>query len=91
MVFVLAQVLRRGCNFALTKPAREILFTSVPPEDRYKAKNFIDTVVYRAGDQIGSWTYAGFMALGLSQTGIAVVAVPLSMVWLALSLWLSKI
>ena len=62
----------------------------MPREDRYKAKNFIDTVVYRAGDQIGSWTYAGLMAAGLSLAGIAVAAVPLSALWLLLSLWLGR-
>jgi AAA family ATP:ADP antiporter len=87
-VFVVVQVARRVSNFALARPTREVLFTSVPREDRYKAKNFIDTVVYRGGDQIGSWSYAGLIALGLGMSGIALVAVPLSAAWLALSLWL---
>lgn len=87
-VFVVVQVARRVSNFALARPTREVLFTSVPREDRYKAKNFIDTVVYRAGDQISSWSYAGLLALGLGMSGIALVAVPLSVAWLTLSLWL---
>lgn len=61
---------------------------SVPREDRYKAKNFIDTVVYRGGDQVASWAYAGLIGLGLSMTGVAIMAVPLSAVWLILSIWL---
>ena len=89
-VFVAVQVARRVSNFALTRPTRELLFTSVPREDRYKAKNFIDTVVYRGGDQVGSWAYTGLMGLGLSLTGIAIVAVPLSAIWLALSFWLGR-
>lgn len=89
-VFVAVQVTRRVGNFALARPTREVLFTSVPREDRYKAKNFIDTVVYRGGDQVGSWAYAGLIALGLSMTGIAVVAVPLSVIWLGLSFWLGR-
>jgi len=89
-VFVVVQVARRVSNFALARPTREVLFTSVPREDRYKAKNFIDTVVYRGGDQIGSWSYAGLIALGLSMTGIAILAVPLSVTWLALSYWLGR-
>lgn len=89
-VFVVVQVARRVSNFALARPTREVLFTSVPREDRYKAKNFIDTVVYRGGDQVGSWAYTGLMALGLSLTGIAIVAVPLSAIWLALSFWLGR-
>ncbi|MNC20103.1 hypothetical protein D3C75_680460 [compost metagenome] len=93
-VFVAVQVARRVSNFALARPTREVLFTSVTREDRYKAKNFIDTVVYRAGDQVGSWSYAAMLGLGLglglglSMSGIAIVAVPLSVGWLLLSVWL---
>jgi len=53
-VFVCAQVVRRVRNFALSRPARKVLFTSLPREDRYKAKSFIDTVVYSGGDQVAS-------------------------------------
>ena len=87
-VFVVVQVARRVSNFAMARPARELLFTSISREDRYKAKNFIDTVVYRRSDQVGSWAYVGLVALGLSLTGVAIVAVPLSLAWLALGLWL---
>ena len=89
-IFVAVQVARRVSNFSLARPAREILFTSVTREDRYKTKNFIDTFVYRAGDQLASWTYAGFIAAGLSLSGIAVVAVPVSCLWLILSIWLGR-
>ncbi|MCC7284102.1 MAG: hypothetical protein IT556_17095, partial [Acetobacteraceae bacterium] len=89
-VFVAVQVSRRVSNFALARPSREVLFTSVAREDRYKAKNFIDTVVYRGGDQVGAWSYAGLAALGLSLAGIAVVAVPLSAAWLGLGCWLGR-
>lgn len=89
-VFVVVQVARRVSNFALARPSREVLFTAAAREDRYKAKNFIDTVVYRGGDQVGAWSYAGLIALGLSLTGIAVVAVPLSAAWLGLSWWLGR-
>jgi AAA family ATP:ADP antiporter len=81
-------VLRRGGNFAVTNPAMEVLFTVVKREDKYKAKNVIETVVYRSGDQIGGWTYRGLAALGLSLTGISYVGVPLSVVFLGLGLWL---
>ena len=50
------QVLRRAGDYAIARPTREVLFTVVPREDRYKAKSFIDTVVYRFGDQVGAWT-----------------------------------
>lgn len=89
-MFVVVQVARRVSNFALARPAREVLFTAVPREDRYKAKNFIDTVVYRGGDQVASWSYAGLLALGLGMTGISIVAVPLSILWLGLSFWLGR-
>lgn len=83
-------VLRRASNFALTNPAMEVLFTVVKREDKYKAKNIIETFVYRGGDQIGAWTYAGLVALGLGLTAISYVAIPLSAVWLALGLWLGR-
>ncbi|WP_430309369.1 NTP/NDP exchange transporter [Pseudomonas sp. PONIH3] len=89
-VFVAAQVARRVANFALARPSREVLFTSVRREDRYKAKNFIDTVIYRGGDQVASWSYGGLMALGLGISQIAVVGVPLSLAWLVLSFWLAR-
>jgi ATP:ADP antiporter, AAA family len=83
-------VLRRGGNFAITNPAMEVLFTVVRREDKYKAKNVIETFVYRGGDQIGAWAYKGLTGLGLGLVGIAYVAVPLSMIWLSLGLWLGK-
>ncbi len=81
-------VARRGSNFAVTNPAMEVLFTVVPREDKYKAKNIIETFVYRGGDQVGAWAYRGLVAAGLSMAGISFVAVPLSAVWLTLGLWL---
>jgi AAA family ATP:ADP antiporter len=83
-------VLRRASNFALTNPAMEVLFTVVPREDKYKAKNIIETFVYRGGDQVGAWIYAGLAAVGLSLAGISFVAVPLSAIWLVLGLWLGR-
>ena len=87
-VLVAYQVLRRAGNFAFARPTREVLFTVVPREDKYKAKSFIDTVVYRLGDQVGAWSYAGLGLLGLALAGIAWVAVPLSLAWLMNALWL---
>jgi len=83
-------VLRRAGNFALTNPAMEVLFTVVPREDKYKAKSFIETFVYRIGDQAGAWTFAGLVALGLSYTHIAWFAVPICAVWLGVSVWLAR-
>ncbi|MGH7926964.1 MAG: MFS transporter, partial [Candidatus Binatia bacterium] len=90
VVLVVYQVLRRAGNFAFARPTREILFTVVPREDRYKAKSFLDTVVYRTGDQLGAWSYAGLGFAGLGMAGISAVAIPLSVVWLFNSLWLGR-
>jgi len=89
-VIVMFQVLRRAGNFAVARPTREVLFTVIPREDKYKAKSFIDTVVYRAGDQIGAWSYGLLSFLGLGMTGIAIAAVPISAAWLLNSLWLGR-
>jgi AAA family ATP:ADP antiporter len=88
--FVAFSILRRGTNFGLTNPAKEVLFTVVRREDKFKAKNLIDTFVYRAGDQIAAWTYAALSALGLGLSGIAWVAVPLSAIFVALAVWLGR-
>ena len=85
---VVVQVLRRAGNFAVARPTRETCFAVVPREDKYKAKSFIDTFVYRAGDQIGAWSYAGLAFLGLGMAGISWVAVPVSLIWLVNGLWL---
>lgn len=89
-VFVVFQVTRRAGEYAFGRPAREVLFTVVPPEDKYKAKNFIDTFVYRGGDQIGAWSYAGLSAVGLAASSISLLAAPLSGIWLAVAFWLGR-
>lgn len=89
-VLIIYQVIRRAGNFAFARPTREVLFTVVPREDKYKAKSFIDTVVYRLGDQVGAWSYAGLGFLGFGMTGIALVAVPISLAWLVNGLWLGR-
>jgi len=88
--FVVFSVLRRGTNFSLTNPAMEVCFTVVSREDKFKAKNFIGTFVYRAGDQLAAWTYGGLTALGLGLAGIAWVTAPVSLVLLALTVWLGR-
>lgn len=89
-IFVVFQVLRRAGNYAVARPTREVLFTVVPREEKYKAKSFIDTFVYRVGDQVGAWSYAALLALGLSLSAISFTAVPVSAAWLAISLWLGR-
>ena len=87
-VVVAFQALRRAGNFAVARPTREVLFTVLSREDRYKAKSFIDTFVYRTGDQIGVWVQPAIAMLGLGLAATAWVAVPLSLLWLANGVWL---
>ncbi|MBL8958391.1 MAG: MFS transporter [Gemmatimonadetes bacterium] len=89
-VFVVFQVLRRSGEYAVARPAREVLYTVVPREDKYKAKHFIDTVVYRLGDQIGAWSTAAMQTFGFTTSMEAIVAVPLSGLWLLTGLWLGR-
>lgn len=86
VLWVLAsvQIVRRAGNYAVAKPGREMLFTVVPRMQKYKAKNFIDTVIYRGGDAIAGWVYAGLAALGLGVTAISLIAVPLAAAWAAI-------
>jgi AAA family ATP:ADP antiporter len=89
-LLVIFLVLRRAGNFAIARPAREVLFTVVSREDKYKAKSFIDTFIYRAGDQIGAWSTPALGWLGLGMAGVSFVAAPLAAVWLLISLWLGR-
>ncbi len=70
------------------RPARETLFTTTPRVDRYKAKAFIDTFVYRGGDAIGAQTEGLLVRLGMGLAGLAWFAVPLALLWMVLGLWL---
>lgn len=84
------QVARRASTFAFMRPAREVLFTVLRREDKYKAKSFIDTFGYRCGDQLGAWSYAGMKAVGLGLTPISYVAVSIVAAWCALGVWLGR-
>jgi ATP:ADP antiporter, AAA family len=88
-VLVAFESVRRAGNFAVARPTRELLYTVVSREDRFKAKNFIDTFIYRAGDQIGNWSW-WLMATkaGLGITAVSFVAAPLMGLWLGIALWL---
>lgn len=87
---VVFQAVRRAGNFAVARPTREVLFTVLPREDRYKTKNFIDTFVYRLGDQMGAWSQAALGAAGMGLIGMAWLAVPVSLLWLANAMWLGR-
>jgi AAA family ATP:ADP antiporter len=89
-VLVAAQGSRRAVDYAIVRPGREILFTVVSREAKYKAKNVIETVVYRGGDAVSGWIFAGLSAVGIGFAGIAVIFVPLTALWAALAVWLGK-
>jgi len=84
------QVARRASTFAFMRPAREVLFTVLRREDKYKAKSFIDTFGYRCGDQFGAWTYSGLRAFGLGLTTISYLAVPVVAIWCLIGAWLGR-
>jgi len=75
-------IVRRTVHFAVDRPARENLFTVIPRDEKYKAKSFIDTVVYRGGDAASGWLVAGLGRLGLGIAGSALCALPIALLWL---------
>ncbi len=80
-VVAAAQVLRRASENGLGRPAREILFTVVTREDKFKAKNVVDVVVYRGGDAVVGWVNIGLKAAGLGLGALALAALPLCALW----------
>jgi AAA family ATP:ADP antiporter len=89
-VLILFEATFRALQRAVTRPARETLFTVVSREDKYKSKAVTDTFVYRGGDVLGAWTEAGLRALGFALVGLAAVAIPLAAVWAVLAIWLGR-
>lgn len=89
-VFVVVQVLYSAGRYAISKPSREVLFTVVGREERYKSKSFIDAAVYRGGDLGSAWIYTGLTAIGLSFGAIALVAVPVAALWAVIGFVLGR-
>ena len=85
-VLAFVMIVRRVGEYALVRPGREMLFTNVDAETKYKAKNTIDTVVYRGGDAMAAWANAGIVAIGTAAAA-AVVGAFVSALW-ALVGWL---
>ncbi len=81
-------VARRACNFALSRPVREALYTVVTREERYKAKAFIDTVVYRGGDAVAAWLIGALRGLGLGFAAVSLAMLPVGAAWLGLAFFL---
>jgi len=80
-VFILFTIVRRIGEYAIAKPAREVLFTVLSRENKYKAKNFIDTAVSRGGDAMTGWIVNGVKSLGITATHIAWILIPLACLW----------
>jgi AAA family ATP:ADP antiporter len=87
-VIAVFQVIRRGVEYAVTRPAREVIYTVVSREDRFKTKGFIDTFVYRLGDQVGIWSSEIFREAGASAAPL--VAIGIAFVWLLTALYLGR-
>jgi AAA family ATP:ADP antiporter len=90
-VVVGLQIVRRAGNYGITRPAREMLFTYVDQETRFKAKPVIDVVVYRGGDVFWGWSFAGLtQVLGLGMAAVAVVGAGISAIWALVGFYLGR-
>jgi len=88
-VVVGLQIVRRAGNYAVTRPGREMLFTVVDRERRFKAKSVIDIVVYRGGDMLSGWAFTGLtQGLGLGLGALAGVGAGLALIWAAVGVQL---
>ncbi|MFW2404324.1 MAG: NTP/NDP exchange transporter, partial [Gammaproteobacteria bacterium] len=91
-VLLAFQVGRRAGNYAITRPAREMLFTAVDRETRFKAKPVIDIAVYRGGDAVSSMAFAGLTdGLGLGLGAVAAVGAGIASVWAGVGYYLGKL
>jgi AAA family ATP:ADP antiporter len=88
IVIAALQVARRSLTFGLGKPTSDMLYTVVTPEEKYKAKNFTETALYRGGDLVGAWAVRMMAGIGLS--GISLVCVPIAAIWIVIAFWLGK-
>ena len=89
-IISISTVIRRASEFAIGKPAREILFTVVTREERYKAKNVIDTVASRGSDLISTWGHAGLRSIGMSTAQMAFSAIPLCIFMIGTGIYLGR-
>jgi AAA family ATP:ADP antiporter len=88
-VLLATQVLRRATDYGLFKPTREMLFTVLNPESKFKSKTLIDTLLQRGGDSLSQWIYPSVAGLGLA--GVAWVLAGVSIAMLAVALWLAAV
>jgi AAA family ATP:ADP antiporter len=90
IVVVTVQVVQRWMNFAIANPARQLFFTVVTREEKYKAKNLVDVVVYRGSDALSGWIFDTLQGLGLKLGAIALCSLPVVAGWAVLSLVLGR-
>jgi len=81
VLFAAVQVAQRSLNYGVLGPGKEMLFTVVNRDTKYKSKNFIDTVIYRGSDVTASWIFKGFLTAGLTISQIAWIYVPVMGLW----------
>lgn len=89
-VVIAFQAAQRAANFAISNPARELLFTVVDREEKYKAKYVIDNVVFRGGDAASGWLFNALRGFGMELGAISLATVPIALAWLALALGLGR-
>ena len=89
-VVIAFQAVQRAANFAISNPAREVLFTVVDREEKYKAKNVIDNVVFRGSDALFGWLFTALRGAGMELGAISLATVPVTAAWLALALTLGR-
>ncbi|HWL09720.1 MAG TPA: MFS transporter [Planctomicrobium sp.] len=87
---IVLEVTFKAVQRAIMRPARETLFTVVNREEKYKSKAFTDTFVYRGGDVLGAWSEGVIGKIGMGLIGLASVAVPLSLAWGVMGIWLGR-
>jgi AAA family ATP:ADP antiporter len=90
LAVVAFQTLQRTANFAISNPAREVLFTVVDREEKYKSKYLIDGVVFRGGDALFGWLFNLVRAAGVELAAISAATVPVAVGWLLLALTLGR-
>ena len=89
-LMVAVEVFRRSGDYAIMKPSREMLFSVVTREEKYKVKNFADTAVLRTGNVGSALFYAGVKSLGVAGAGIAGIGVLLGVIWCSVAFWLGS-
>ena len=90
LVVIAFQAIQRTANFAISNPAREVLFTVAAREEKYKAKYLIDGVIFRGGDAVSGWLFNALRAAGLELQAISAATVPVVAGWFAVALLLGK-